>query len=568
MTETPRPGAQRHDQMFPILSESEIARVAGFGERRRYATGVALFRTGEVGIGLLVLVSGRVAIARHDATGRAVPVADHEPGSIIGETAGLSGKPALVDGVAVEDSEAIVLAPSDLRALLVADAMLGERITRALILRRVELIASGAGGPLLIAPADHPGRVALANFLSRNGLPFRALDPAVDQDARDLLTTIHPAAADYPLALLADGTVLRAPSETALAQALGMIGQADPSRIYDVAIIGAGPAGLAASVYAASEGLSVVVLDRRSFGGQAGASARIENYFGFPTGITGQALTARGFVQAQKFGVEIAIPTTVTALTCGGAGGVHRLDAEDGRRYCARAVIVASGARYRRPPIGRLAEFDGRGVWYWASPIEAQFCSRQEVVLVGGGNSAGQAAVFLAQHASKVRMMVRGPGLAETMSRYLIDRIAADPRIDLMPHTEIVGLHGDETGLRGLTWHDRMTGEETSAPIRNLFLFIGADPASDWLASCGVALDDKGFVVTDGSLETDHPGIFAIGDVRAGSVKRVGGAIGEGAAVVARIHAYLAYRRDEPSQPRRPSPNAPLDEAELHKGEP
>ncbi len=401
MTETPRPGAQRHDQMFPILSESEIARVAGFGERRRYATGVALFRTGEVGIGLLVLVSGRVAIARHDATGRAVPVADHEPGSIIGETAGLSGKPALVDGVAVEDSEAIVLAPSDLRALLVADAMLGERITRALILRRVELIASGAGGPLLIAPADHPGRVALANFLSRNGLPFRALDPAVDQDARDLLTTIHPAAADYPLALLADGTVLRAPSETALAQALGMIGQADPSRIYDVAIIGAGPAGLAASVYAASEGLSVVVLDRRSFGGQAGASARIENYFGFPTGITGQALTARGFVQAQKFGVEIAI-----------SDDRHRADMRRrGRRPPARCrgwPPLLRARRHRRvgralsPPADRPARRIRRPrrlVLGFAN--RAQFCSRQEVVLVGGGNSAGQAAVFLAQHASK-----------------------------------------------------------------------------------------------------------------------------------------------------------------------
>ena len=540
MADTSLPAVQRRDQMFPVLDADDVDRVARFGRRRTWQAGEALFKTGDTGVGLFVLDRGRVSITRHNATGVSVQVVEHGPGSIIGETTSLSGRPALVDAIAIGEVSATALAPAGLRALLMAEATLGERITRALILRRVDLIASGAGGPILVAPADHPGRVGLANFLRRNGLPFLALDPATDHEADALLASIHPEPADLPLALLADGTVLKAPSETDLARALGMIGEADPDKVYDVAIVGAGPAGLAASVYAASEGLSVVVLDQKSFGGQAGASARIENYFGFPTGIAGQALTARGFVQAQKFGVEIAIPATVTELECGGAGSVHRLRTDDGRSYGARTVVIASGARYRRPPLARLAEFEGRGIWYWASPIEAQFCSGQEVALVGGGNSAGQAAVYLAGHAAKVRMMLRGEGLAATMSKYLIDRIAANPRIALMAHTEIAALDGDEIGLKDLTWRNRLTGKEASAPIRNLFLFIGADPASEWLAGCGVGLDSQGFVATDGVLTTDHPGVFAIGDVRSGSVKRVGGAIGEGAAVVAHIHAHLA----------------------------
>jgi thioredoxin reductase (NADPH) len=531
----------RHDQRFPTLTRDEIARAERFGERRRFATGQSLFRTGDKGIGLFVLIDGRVGIERHDGGGLRMDVADHRAGAIIGEVAGLQGHPALVDGTVLEDSEVIILSPAGLRALLVADANLGERITRALILRRVDLLAVGAGGPLLIAPTDNAASVGLANFLTRNGWPFRRLDPATDVEAADIVGPLHLNSGDFPIAVLADGTVLKAPDEAALAQALGMIGDADETLVYDVAIVGAGPAGLAASVYAASEGLTVLVLDQRSFGGQAGASARIENYFGFPTGITGQALTARGFVQAQKFGVEIAIPRTVARLECGDVGGIHRIHTAGGGIYRARSVVIASGARYRRPALANLEEFEGRGVWYWASPLEAKFCSGQEVALVGGGNSAGQAAVFLADHASKVRVLVRGEGLAATMSRYLIDRIDANARIEVMPYTEIAALHGDAAGLNAVTWRDRSTKAETTAPIRNLFLFIGADPASEWLFSCGVALDEKGFVTTHpGTRSTSHPGIFAIGDVRSTSVKRVGGAIGEGAAVVAEIHAYLS----------------------------
>ncbi|MES2059297.1 MAG: FAD-dependent oxidoreductase [Pseudomonadota bacterium] len=531
--------------MFPILSAEDIARVARFGGRRSYATGERLFATGDRGIGLTVILSGRVSIVQHDGAGNVSPITEHGPGSLIGEISSLSGRPALVDADAAEPVESLILKPVDLRALIVAEADLGERIMRALILRRTSLIDAAAGGPILIAPGDDPGRVRIAGFLRRNGLPFRSLDPASDEEAADIVAHLHPAATDWPLAILPDGTVLRAPSDTDMAIAMGMIGKPDDQCVYDVAIVGAGPAGLASAVYAASEGLSVLVLDSRGFGGQAGASARIENYFGFPTGITGLALTARGFVQAQKFGAEIAIPACVTTLECSDANGIHRLHIDDGRVYRARSAVIASGARYRRPALTRLEEFEGRGVWYWASPVEAQFCSRQEIVLVGGGNSAGQAAVYLAGHAAKVRMMVRGDGLAATMSRYLIDRIAANPRIELMNRTEVVDLDGGTAGLERVTWKNRDSGETTEAPIRNVFMFVGADPATEWLGACAVLPDEKGFVATGQdalTLQTSVPGVFAIGDVRAGSVKRVGGAIGEGAAVVAQIHQYLAQR--------------------------
>ena len=332
------------------------------------------------------------------------------------------------------------------------------------------------------------------------------------------------------------------------------IGLTAPSRsnfVYDVAVVGAGPAGLSTAVYGCSEGLSVAVLDARAFGGQAGASARIENYFGFPTGISGQALTARAFVQAQKFGADIMIPVAVKTIDCSRPNDAFVLETEDGECIQARTIVVASGARYRHPTITDIARFEGRGIWYWASQIEARLCAGEEIVLVGGGNSAGQGAVFLSGHASKVRMMVRGPGLAESMSRYLIDRIAATPNIELMTETELVALSGAAgANLEGVRWLDHRAGKETEAAIRNVFLFVGADPATEWLQGC-VALDKAGFVITgiagdDGAsapspLESSVPGVFAVGDARSGSVKRVGGAIGEGAQVVAAIHKFLSH---------------------------
>ena len=528
----------RREEMYPVFEPAAMERITAFGQRRDVVKGETLFHAGDHGVGFVAVLTGRIAVHQHDGAGRTSLVAEHGPGSVAGEVNSLSGRPALVGAVAEEAGTVSILSPTQARALIVADAVLGERIMRALILRRVRLIERGAGGPLIIAPPDHPGRLALGGFLRRNGMPFTVLDPAVDAVAAELVHAIG-APERLPLVVLADGTPLGAPTEAELARALGLISEAPHDRPYDLAIVGAGPGGLAAAVYAASEGLSVVVLDSHNFGGQAGASARIENYFGFPTGITGQALTARGFVQAQKFGAEIAIPAEVRALDCSDAGGLHRLHVVDGRIYETRTVLIATGARYKRPALARLAEFEGRGVWYWASPLEAQYCAQQEVVLVGGGNSAGQAAVFLAAHAAKVRMMVRGPGLAATMSRYLIDRIAANPRIELMTETEIVALDGGTAGLERMTWRQR--GAQTSAALRNLFLFIGADPATEWVAGCGVRVDARGFVCTGpDNHATDRPGVFAIGDVRAGSVKRVGGAIGEGAAVVAEVHAYLA----------------------------
>jgi thioredoxin reductase (NADPH) len=434
---------------------------------------------------------------------------------------------------------------------LVAEADLGERIMRALILRRVNLIQGGVGGPVLIGPSNSSGVVRLQSFLTRNGFPHHLLDPERDNDAAELIARYSPSPTDWPLAVIADGTVLRNPSETELARALGMIGGPAGNRIYDAAIVGCGPAGLATAVYAASEGLSVVVLDARAYGGQAGASARIENYLGFPTGISGQALAGRAFSQAQKFGANIMIPITAKSLDCSRSDGAFALALDGGDTVRARAIVVASGARYRRPEIQDLEKFEGRGVWYWASPVEARLCAEQEIALVGGGNSAGQAAVFLSGHARKVHMVIRGGGLGASMSRYLIERIEATPNIELVFHTEVVGLEGrDDVSLERVRWRSRLSGEESSAEIRNLFLFAGADPATGWLDGCGVTLDRGGFVVTGAQseqnqgrlvapLETSVPGVFAVGDVRSGSVKRVGAAIGEGAQVVAALHGFL-----------------------------
>src|SRR6516162_2787799 len=539
----------RHEQTFPSLAPAEIERMRRFGEIRSYKHGELLFEAGERGSGMFVVLSGRVAITQRDGLGHVAPVIEQEPGQFLAEVGQLSGRPALVDGHAQGDVETLLIPPDRLRALLVAEADLGERIMRALILRRVNLIQAGAGGPVLIGPSNSTSVAGVQNFLIRNGFPHHLLDPDREHDAAKLIARYSPSPEDWPLVVTARGTVLRNPSETELARAIGMIGGPGNDRIYDVAVVGCGPAGLATAVYAASEGLSVAVLDTRAFGGQAGASARIENYLGFPTGISGQALTARAFTQAQKFGAEIMIPMSAKSLDCAGNDGTFALSLECGDVLRSRAVVVASGARYRRPEIENLKKFEGRGVWYWASQVEARLCADQEVVLVGGGNSAGQAAVFLSGHARKVHMMIRGGGLGASMSRYLIERIEATPNIELMFNTEVVGLEGSET-LERIRWKSRLSGEEESAEIRSLFLFVGADPATGWLDGCGVTLYRGGFVVTGAqsdlnlgrplsALETSVPGVFAVGDVRSGSVKRVGGAIGEGAAVVAALHGFL-----------------------------
>ena len=546
---------RRRNQAFPVLAPRDIERLRRFGELRRFHDGDRLFSAGEEGPGMFVVLAGTVTVTRRDGLGGAIHVADQGPGEFLAEVGQLSARPAFVDGLAAGPVEALLIAPEGIRALVIAEAELGERIMRALILRRVILIEQGSGA-VLVGDVNAHDIVRLAGFLTRNGHPLSVVAPDVDDPAaRALVARFARGVDDLPLVLCPNGKVLRNPSEGDLARELGMI---DPARIvghsFDVAVVGAGPAGLAAAVYASSEGLSVVVLDTYAFGGQAGASARIENLLGFPTGITGQALSARAFVQAQKFGAEIGIPMSASRLDCTSADeGALRLEVDGGGVLTARTVVLASGASYRRLEVDGMQRFEGRGIAYWASPLEARQVTGEEVLLVGGGNSAGQAAVYLAEHARRVRILVRRP-LVETMSEYLVERIASASSIEVVEGAAVVALAGDDR-LESVRW--RTPEGETEEPVRYLFLFIGAEPATAWLAGCGVLLE-RGFVATGQSLtkdalpdrpcwrarhpaphETSVPGVFAIGDVRAGSVKRVGAAIGEGAAVVAQLHAHL-----------------------------
>ena len=541
----------RHDQIFPTLEAAEIGRITRLGERRTYAAGAHIFTTGEIAPGVFVLLSGYVDITQWSVYRAAQLLVTHGPGSFMGEISQLSGRPALVDGVAREPVEALVIPPRRLRDLLVEEAELGERIMRALILRRVLLLRNGAGGPVIVGSADNADVLRLETFLSRNGHPHQRLDADVDTCAGALIERFHITRRELPIVLCPTGEMLRNPTEVELARCIGLVAALDPDRIYDVAIVGAGPAGLAAAVYAASEGLSALVIDCRAFGGQAGASSRIENYLGFPTGITGVALMARAYNQAQKFGAEMAIPDEVYRLEEQRITdrGCLALTLTNEERVHARAVIIASGARYRRLDVHNLASFEGSSVHYWASPLEAQLCAGQQVALVGAGNSAGQAAVYLANRVAKVWMIVRGAGLGATMSRYLVERIAATPNIEILHRTSVTALDGADGVLEAIRCRSHGSGVETTVAIRHLFLFIGADPNTNWLAGSGVALDDKGFIRTGGHLEspleTSLPGVFAIGDVRSGSVKRVAAAVGEGAQVVAALHSFLAKAGDK-----------------------
>ena len=553
---------RRGDQMLPQLDTLEIERVRHFGECRSFAAGAALYTTGQVTPGLMVILAGQVDVSYVDRSGRRDTILSHGPGHFLGELAQLAGRPALADAVARDPVQALIIAPERLRALFVAEADLGERIMRALILRRVGLLEAGAGGPIIVGRAENADVLRLEVFLRRNGHPHQLLNPEADAEARALIERFHVDPGQLPIVLCPSGQLLRNPSEGELARCIGLVGPIDSNRVYDAAVIGAGPAGLATAVYAASEGLSVLVLDCRAFGGQAGASARIENYLGFPTGITGMALMARAYNQAQKFGAEMAIPDEVAGLLPPtDITGRFVLDLQGGERVTTRSVVVASGARYRSLALANLHEFEGSCVHYWASPLEGRLCSAQEVALVGGGNSAGQAAVFLASQGAKVWMLVRGPGLAETMSRYLVDRIAASDRIEVVTGAQVSALEGGNGVLDAVRWRLASTGEEISRPIRHLFLFIGAEPNTEWLSGSGVTLDNKGFIRTGEDaggdrhpLETARRGVFAIGDVRAQSIKRVAAAVGEGAQVVAALHGYLAARAGEPVAPMAPTP--------------
>ena len=545
----------RRDQVFPVLDAEDVARIARFGETRQFRSGELLKRAGERAAGLFVLTSGRVLIKQRNGLGQLAPFAEYGPGEFVGEASLLAGAASFADAEAISDVEAILVPMERLRALILGEAHLGARITQAFILRRTMLIESGSSGPVLIGRPDSPQVLRLQAFLRRNVVPYQRV-PSDTSEATATMLAQYGATPDDVMVICPNGAVLVNPDEAHLARCIGILDMRARPECVDVLIIGAGPAGLAVAVYAASEGLKVVVIDSRHFGGQAGASTRIENYLSFPTGVSGGELASRALVQAQKFGAEIMIPADACALDCSRTDpdSALRLQLDDGRWLRGRSIVVATGANYRRPAVPRLAELEGRGVWYWASAMEAALCKDCDIALVGGGNSAGQAAVYLARHAAHIFMLVRGKDLSHSMSRYLVDRILDASNIQVLAQTELVALRGDRgSGLLGASWRNRQDGSVFDRDLRHVFLFIGADPETRWLEDCGIAKDANGFILTGADaaaaggtvprpLETSVPGVFAVGDVRAGSVKRVGGAIGEGAAVVTQIHQHLAPR--------------------------
>jgi thioredoxin reductase (NADPH) len=537
----------RRHQIFPVLDADEMQRVRRFGTLRNFEAGEALATAGQHSPGVMVLLGGHVRVSRRDVRGINEEIVTYEPGSFLGGLEQLGGRPSLVDARAIGAVSVLVIAPERLRTLLMLEAALGERILRALILRRVLLLETSMGGPVIVGYADDRNVLRLEGFLRRNAHPQQTLDAAADPSAKALIERFHIEATELPVVLCPNGELLRNPTEGELARCLDLVSPVDPERVYDVAVVGAGPAGLSAAVYAASEGLSVLVLDRHAFGGQAGASSRIENYLGFPTGVSGIALMARAYNQAQKFGVEFAIPKTVVRLenpsdSRPGEFALHLADDECAR---ARSVVAATGARYRRLGVDNLADFEGSSVHYWASPLEGRLCAGQEVVVVGGGNSAGQAIVYLAGVVTKVWLLLRCSDLGAKMSSYLVQRIRGLSNVEVVTRASISALEGKDGILEAVRWRQGAEPAEVRRAINHLFLFIGADPNSGWLTDAGVALDDRGFVLTGGALErrileTNRPGVFAVGDIRSGSVKRVATAVGDGAQVVANLHQYLS----------------------------
>ena len=542
-------GGSRYHQVFPTLNEQQFALLERYGERRTLKTGDTLFSAGDRHIPMFAIVSGTIEITRNSIDGPRV-LGTHGPGRFTGDVGTLAGRAAVATGRAASDVEVIEISEESLRALVVAEAELSETIMRAFILRRVAFIQGQYGGVIVIGSAASSETFRLRHFLSRNGQASAYFDIAEHAEAKELMARFGVVEADLPVVITPDGAVLKQPGHRAVADAIGL----SPDRLngerFDVVVAGAGPAGLAAAVYAASEGLKVAVLDIKAPGGQAGTSSKIENYFGFPTGISGQALAGRGLSQCRKFGAEVGVPIEVLGIECGDAAAFH-ITLSHNESVDARAVVIATGARYRKPALERLEHFEGRGVYYSATFMEAAFCTNEEVIVVGGGNSAGQAAVFLAGFARHVHVVIRGDGLSASMSDYLIRRIDAAANITLHVRTQIVELFG-ESRLEAIKWN--RLGQIEEKPVRHVFLFLGAQPNTAWLGDC-VALDRNGFVLTGPDvtgkwtsdrpphfLETSRPGVFAVGDVRSGSVKRVAAAVGEGAAAIQALHQYLALQ--------------------------
>jgi thioredoxin reductase (NADPH) len=552
-TDTPiSPVHSRLDQLFPKLTEAQIARVRAHGRVRPIRQGEILVEQGAHNVPFWVVVSGELEIVR-PAGDTETLITTHGPGHFTGEVAMLSGRRALVRIRVSQSGELIELEREKMLALVQTDAELSEIIMRAFILRRVELAKKGWGDVALIGSTHSAGTLRIKEFLTRNGHPYMYLDLDQDADAQTFLDHFHVSTSDVPVVICGCKTVLRNPSNEEIADSLGFNDAIDQTQVRDLVIVGAGPAGLAAAVYGASEGLDVLVLESHVLGGQAGSSSRIENYLGFPTGVSGQELTVRAYHQAQKFGAQVTIAMGAAKLSC--ERKPYAVELENGR-VPARAIVIATGVQYRRLPLENLSHFEGLGVYYGATFMEAQLCGDEDVIVVGGGNSAGQATVYLSQTAKHVHVLVRGSGLTDTMSRYLIRRIEETPNITLRAHTEIVSLEGQEH-LECVRWRNNQTRQIEVRPIRHVFLMTGAAPNTRWLNGC-VALDDKGFIKTGPALsqdelaaaqwpltraphllETSLPGVFAVGDVRSGNVKRVASAVGEGSIAVSFVHQVL-----------------------------
>ena len=545
--------ASRVDETFPTLTPEQLQRIATHGKSRATREGEVLHEVREQNRHFFVVVSGRLEIVRITADGEDL-VANVGPGQFSGEMSLLAGRRGFTTIRVAEAGEVVEVDRDQLLALVQTDNELSEILMRAFILRRVEIIAQGLGDVVLIGSTHSPGTLRIREFLTRNGHPHLYVDLDRDPGVQELLDRFHIAVTDIPVLICRGATVLRDPSNQKIAECLGFNEAIDETHVRDCIVVGAGPSGLAAAVYAASEGLDVLVIESDSPGGQAGTSSRIENYLGFPAGISGQDLTGRAYAQAQKFGAQVLVAKGATALSC--ARKPYALQLSDGMRVPARTIIIATGATYRRLAVDNLAKFEGNGVYYGATFIEAQVCRGEDVIVVGGGNSAGQAAVFLAQTARCVHMLVRSSGLAETMSRYLIRRIEQSPKINLRTFTEITALDGDDR-LECVRWKNHRTGGSETHDLRHVFVMTGAVPATEWLDRC-VALDSKGFIKTGPDLskddlerarwplpraphllETSLPGVFAVGDVRGGNMKRVASAVGEGSTSVAFVHQVL-----------------------------
>ena len=540
----------RPDRIFPTLTPPQLARIVSHGRRRPTALGDVLVEVGDRPVPFFAVLSGEVQVLRPGDTAETL-IVRHRAGQFSGEASTISGRPAIGRLRVSEAGEVIQLESPQLLALIQTDAELSEILMRAFILRRLELIARDLGDVVVVGSMHCAGTLRVNEFLTRNGHPFHYVDLDRDRDAQELLDRFQVDLADIPVVICRGDAILRNPTNSQIADCLGFNEEIDQTHLSDLVVVGAGPAGLAAAVYGASEGLDVLVLESNVPGGQAGSSSRIENYLGFPTGISGLELTGRAHAQALKFGAHVMVAKGATRLACDGQR--YTLDIGEGPPIPARAVIIATGAEYRKPVLDNLSRFEGAGVYYGATPMEAQLCVGDDVVIVGGGNSAGQAAVFLASTSRRVHMLVRGPGLADTMSRYLIRRIDENPAIVLRTHTQIVALDGNGS-LERIQWRDDQTGEIESHDIRHLFIMTGAVPNTGWLHGC-VVLDENGFVKTGPDLspeeldkanwplarrpyllETSRPGIFAVGDVRGGNVKRVASAVGEGSIAVAFVH--------------------------------